>query len=1155
MIRLKPAFLQPELPVSHASACVWTLCRVRVCVTRQRICILLLGCFLSFPTGAICAHEWKQDDFRWMHGANYVASYAATDVEMWLHYDHVVIDRELGYARKLGLNCVRVFLQSLVYHHDPEAFLHNFEDFLTTADKHGLKVMPILFDSCFGVSPSLESRGIWVANPGPDRMDKKWWPESDAYARAVVSAHIGDKRIALWDVMNEPTATHLAQIPEGKELIDHFVAHYCALVRELDPTHAITVGVAKWDNQDVIDLVDVLSCHSYAVGVEAFRKDLVGTQKQALAAGKPWIVSECCNPAAGSTYEMAMPVLRELGVGYTVWQLIIGRDQFNAASGLVYPDGTVRRIAQIEAVMNAPAAGFQEKPDAEGLPIQHDLPVKVGEYLEQCTRDGVSEATWRERVTLVESHLALPAVALPEVNAAREAVAAARKKYEEGDHEEAFETVSDLIEKLAAPYRANPPRPRPRSALIATVYRDTYGIPHIFADSEETAAYAIAQVQCEDMGMQVFNNLRNGIGRKAEVFGERAYESDRIMQLWRVPQTSAQIWRDSSLRTRRLLQAFCDGLNDYRKNHPEECSTALEADPIQVIALFRWSDITPSHGIVQFKANTGAKVPPPKTDFPNQSSTWAFGPSRTASGRPILFIDPHWPAEGQSSWWEFHVHVGRTQAGGFALPGLPFVGLGYTDGVAWAGTAGGADSSDAFELRVNPENPDQYWYDGRWRDMEIREAVIRVKTAAGETEDRTIRIRESLHGPIILEQDGRVVAGAICGARDTTRLEQWLEMNRAQSAEELRNALRMDQASLLNLTYATRDGHFGYIQAGMCPRRGSGPYNMIGLTDGTRSETNWQGRIPFDELPQLHDPETGWLQSCNTAANYVTEGQTIRQEDFPPGALCGHYSPDGRIWRGRGRRCFEAMPRMRDVTLERARQFALETYAPAGPIWAKPLCAAYDKYHREIPDKDGGMKKIAEAVRNWDYHVRKESVGATAFRYWRMEYRNLHPEAFGENEAYGAPKTEEEQRDAVRALHAAADYLNDKFGAPLVPWGQLLRLRRGNLDLPLDGDVGFFGGVECMRATGTQEPGEDGRYVFNGGQVIPTVVELTDPIQAWSIVPYGQSRRPESPHYADQARLYSESQMRPAWHTWSQLRDHVSSVKVFEYRPQPQVVE
>jgi acyl-homoserine-lactone acylase len=241
------------------------------------------------------------------------------------------------------------------------------------------------------------------------------------------------------------------------------------------------------------------------------------------------------------------------------------------------------------------------------------------------------------------------------------------------------------------------------------------------------------------------------------------------------------------------------------------------------------------------------------------------------------------------------------------------------------------------------------------------------------------------------------------------------------------------------------------------------------------------------------------------------------------------------------------MPKMNDVTHEQARQFALETYAPAGPIWAKPLCAAYDAYKHEVRDPDLGMKMMASAVRQWDYQVRKESAGATAFRYWRMEYGKLHPEAVGSNEAYGAPTTELEQRDAVQALRSAADYLKKTFGSTLVPWGQLLRLRRGDLDLPLDGDVGFFGGMECMRATGNSTPGKDGRYVFSGGQVIPTVVEMTDPIQVWSIVPYGQSRRPESRHFADQAPLYSEGRMRPAWHTWSQLRDHVKSRKVLEY--------
>jgi len=1106
-----------------------------------------LGFLLALATCTVHAGDERRDDFRWMRGANYVPSYAATDVEMWLHYDHAVIDRELGYARRMRLNCVRVFLQSLVYQHDPPTFLRNFEDFLATADAHHLKVLPILFDSCFGVAPSLESRHIWVANPGPDRMDRQWWPDLDAYATAVVTAHQGDKRIALWDVMNEPTATHLAATAEGKSLIDAFVAHFCALVKEHDSTHPITVGVATWDNSDVISLVDVLSCHSYARGIEAFRADLTGTRNQARAAGKPWIVSECCNPAAGSTYEMSLPVLRELEVGYTVWQLIIGRDQFRSASGLVYPDGTVRRIAEVEAVMNARASGFQEKPDEQGLPHQHDIPVLLAEYLTASVRSGVTETTWRERVTLLDSLLVRPGSFGNDVDGVRAELADARRTYDAGNHPAAFAVVAGLVEKAAEPYRKEPPQPAPPFALQATIYRDIYGIPHVYADSEEAAAYALAQAQCEDLGTQVFDNLRTASGRRAELSGEEALAVDRIMHLWRVPETAERTWRESPRRTQRFLQAFCDGLNDYRRDHPDECRTALEADPVQVISLLRWSDVLPSHGVVQVKVNAGLKQPPPQLAFPNQSSTWAIGPSRTASGRPILFIDPHWPAQGMTSWWEFHVHTGRLQAGGFTLPGLPFVGLGYTDGVAWAGTAGGADSSDVFELQMNPSNSNQYWYDDAWRDLVIREVAIAVKKASGEVEQRSITMRESVHGPVVAESEGRVLVGAICGVRETLRLEQWLAMNRAQSADEIRDALRMDQASLLNLTYATRDGHFGYIQTGQCPLRGDGAYHALLLNDGTRSRRNWQGRVAFDALPQVHDSASGWLQSCNTAANYVTDGHTLKAEDYPPGAVCGHYVPDGRTWRGRGRRCFEVLPTLQNVTLEQARAFALDTYAPAGPIWAPALLAAYEAQKQHVADPDLSMKMMADAVRDWDYHVRKESVGATAIRYWREQYRALHPEAFGENEAYGAPKTAAEQLDAVKALRAAADDLKQRFGSPLIPWGQLLRLRRGTLDLPLDGDVGFFGGLECLRATGTQNKDQNGRFVFDGGQVIPTVVELTDPIQVWSIVPFGQSRRPESPHYADQAHLYSAGQMRPAWHAWSQLRDHVGSVKVLTY--------
>ncbi len=407
---------------------------------------------VSFTAAMACAAEPAEPpfgDFSWMHGVNYTPSYAATDVETWLKYDPAVIDRELELAERIGLNCVRVFLQSLVYEESPERFLKNFDDFLAIADRHGLKVMPILFDSCFGVSPSLESQHMWVANPGPDRMSEDHFEALDVYARAVVTAHVGDERVALWDVMNEPTATVLSLTEEGKAQIWAFVAHYCELVRKLDPTHAITVGVASSDNSKVVDLVDVLSCHSYASSREELRKRFSETQSQAREAQKPWIVSECCAPGWGSPYEMVFPELREFGVGHTAWELVIGRNQFAPISGLFYPDGTVRRLSSVEAVAGGPVAGLSEKPDEEGVPIAGQRAGRLEEYVRFLARDEVTETTWRERSTGVRALLA-HGVYGDEAASVLADLDAARAAYASGDRAEAFRSVKKLLEEAAS---------------------------------------------------------------------------------------------------------------------------------------------------------------------------------------------------------------------------------------------------------------------------------------------------------------------------------------------------------------------------------------------------------------------------------------------------------------------------------------------------------------------------------------------------------------------------------------------------------------------------------------------------------------------------------------------------------------------------------
>ena len=412
---------------------------------------LLCVCWTS--TAGLPAHagepgEMPFGDFSWMHGVNYTPSYAATDVETWLEYDPAVVDRELAYAERAELNCIRVFLQSLVFEHSPEQFLKSFEDLVAAADRHGLKVMPILFDSCFGVSPSLESQHMWVANPGPDRMSREHFEVLDAYARAVVTRYVGDERIALWDVMNEPTVTVLSLSEEGRAQIWEFVGHYGELVRKLDPTHAITVGVAGPDNTEVIELVDVLSCHSYAPTRDKFRENLAKTQSQARQAGKPWIVSECCAPGWGSPYEMVLPELRDLGAGHTVWELVIGRNQFAPISGLFYPDGTVRRMSSIEAMTNGPVEGLVEKPDTEGVPIGRGHPARLADYVRFMARNQVTDETWRERNTAVAA-LVVHNVFGEDAPKVLKELDGARTSYQQDDKPAAFQTVEQLLEQAA----------------------------------------------------------------------------------------------------------------------------------------------------------------------------------------------------------------------------------------------------------------------------------------------------------------------------------------------------------------------------------------------------------------------------------------------------------------------------------------------------------------------------------------------------------------------------------------------------------------------------------------------------------------------------------------------------------------------------------
>lgn len=312
---------------------------------------------------AIISPETKEktiaNDFSWIRGANYVPSYARNDVQIWMDYNPEVIDRELSYAKKMKLNSIRIFLQYAVYEHNPKQFLARYENFLSLCEKHDIQAMIVVFDSCFGEYPDLLNYRTrdWMANPGQNMLGPEYWPELEKYIRDVCGKYRGDKRIVMWDVMNEPFCTSRVKEKGGREKIWTFLNHFLDVVGKEDPTHPCTVGyMSSRTLLRLIDKIDVLGFHNYTGDMKALQADIRYVKALGAKHSKPVHINEIARRNTGQDFWKFMPVLREEGIGWYFWELMLGSTQFSRGNspiqGVVFPDGTCRNPREIAAIMN-----------------------------------------------------------------------------------------------------------------------------------------------------------------------------------------------------------------------------------------------------------------------------------------------------------------------------------------------------------------------------------------------------------------------------------------------------------------------------------------------------------------------------------------------------------------------------------------------------------------------------------------------------------------------------------------------------------------------------------------------------------------------------------------------------------------------------------
>ncbi len=347
------------------------------------------------------------------------------------------------------------------------------------------------------------------------------------------------------------------------------------------------------------------------------------------------------------------------------------------------------------------------------------------------------------------------------------------------------------------------------------------------------------------------------------------------------------------------------------------------------------------------------------------SNSWVVSPSKTASGGAILSNDPHLDLMMPGVWHEAHLHGDELDVAGVSFPGTPVIVLGHTPYVAWGATTTMADTQDLYIIITDETHPGKYLYDGNWRPFEIIEETVKVKTSTG-MEERKVEIRSTVHGPVIndhveMPEGLPPVALRWTGHEISDEVKALMGMAKARDANEFLKALEGLKAPIQNWVYADREGNIGYIAGGLLPKRKKGEGLMP--VPGDDPDYAWDGFVPFDELPQLTNPSSGYIATANN--------KVAPEEDYPY-IVSYEYTPPYRAMR-----IVEVLEEAEDVTAGEMTELQMDTKFLHGKRLAPCFIEAYEKT-KSGDQSDERLGQLVDILREWDYSTPADSV-ATAF--------------------------------------------------------------------------------------------------------------------------------------------------------------------------------
>ena len=666
----------------------------------------------------------------------------------------------------------------------------------------------------------------------------------------------------------------------------------------------------------------------------------------------------------------------------------------------------------------------------------------------------------------------------------------------------------------------------------SVITRDEWGVPHVHGTTDADAAFGLAYAHAQDDFKTIQDVLIASRGKLSEFYGVKIKSIKGLFNLLKGDMSGLQgiqnvandyfvnvigIWDDLDKRylnevpldVRNVCDGYAAGINQYAKDNPRSIFKKLyPLKGVDIVAGFM-------HRTPLFYGMGGVLKKLLQSEPPilighnandekgimqmHASNVFAVSPNRSTDGYTRLMVNSHQPWSGPVAWYEAHISSddGWDIITGL-FPGSPVGLIGHNPDLGWSHTVNNPDLIDVFRLTINPNNDNQYLFDGEWLDLSLKKIKIKVKILGLFSWKVKRVLYNSIHGPV-LKTDHGTYAIRYASMGDVRLVEQWYRMNRSRNLSEFKEAMSIHAIPMFNTGYADKSGNIYYVYNARIPKRHP-DIDWRKVVPGDKSIYLWNDYISYDDLPQIENPPGGFIYSCNNTPYLCTDNPKDFPDRLPENTGIDTHQTN------RALRTLELFGQDKNISREEFLAYKYDKQYSKNSHVAN----IFEKFLMDSDDISSDLKPAINLLKNWNLSGEQQNKEA-ALAFLTFRHIGFNSEEY----TYNYDKI-------VKKLEEGVKFLTENYGKIDVPLGTVQRLKHGAVNLPLGG------GPDMLRAIYTRNDGNIMKGVAGDCYIQFIEWDTEGNIRSESIHQFGaRTSVVDSKHYDDQTKLFSKEIMKP----------------------------